>query len=296
MTSHPITVTEDRNPTNGRRGTFTDFLASLLAFESGVDAAKFDWYVENYHAPVMSYPKVIWPGRVVRDFETGDISFEMIPVQEYFTSLGVGELFDANDPSCIHRMQYRVVNALGFVGYQLGEGILITTGYYTPEEITIEAEKLERYYSGSAPTSLWQHGCREARYKLPGTDKWIMATDVNCWRGTFTGKDNIHSFADLLQPDRQELVMREIVSHNYHCINEELKERGLTLQSALRRFFSAEASAYTLSGTLAAAHLCGPYGVLELFLSGAQAKDEFGTSIMQYLADFADYETPYDLL
>ena len=304
VTSYPGTVTEDRNPTHGRRGTFADFLESLLAFESGVDPAKFDWYVENYHSPLMSYPKVISPGLVVRDFETGDISFEMMTVQEYFTSLGVGELFEPGDPSCIRRMQYRVVNALGFVGYQLGEAILITTGYYTPEEITViangRAEKLERYYSGSAPTSLWQHGCHEARYKLPGSDKWIMATDVNCWRGTFTGKDKVHSFADVLEPDRQEPVLREIFSANYHCLNEESKKRGLSVQSALRRFYSStnpeETRTYTLSGTLAAAHLCGPYGVLELFLSGAQAKDEFGTSIMQYLTDFADYETPYDLL
>lgn len=274
------------------RGTFSDFLADLRAFESGIDPLKFDWYVENYHSPVMSYPKVSSPGRAARDVETGELLFVPMTVAEYFESLGVSELFTPDTSECVSRMQYRVVNALGFVGYQVGEAILITTGYYEPEHVPDNSDgvTLERYYAGAADTALWKNGHREARFQLGGTDKWIITTDVNCWQGTFTGKDGIRSFADLLQPEKQDLVMREILRTNYRCICDELETRDTSLQRVLQTLPTS-----TLSGTLAAAHLCGPYAVVEMFLSGNHAKDEFGTSMLQYLNDFAGYDIPYDL-
>ena len=50
----------------------------------------------------------------------------------------------------------------------------------------------------------------------------------------------------------------------------------------------------TLSGILAAAHLRGAYGMLNLLQSGTVSADENGTSILQYIEQFGGYDTPTD--
>lgn len=49
----------------------------------------------------------------------------------------------------------------------------------------------------------------------------------------------------------------------------------------------------TLSGLLAGAHLRGAAGVIELLVDHKNPADENGTYILQYVQDYAGYETPF---
>src|SRR6266571_5228579 len=83
---------KERVPFRGElscKGTFEDFLSTLLATESGVDPARFETYVREYESPVMRYPRVASPGRVIREAATGGYQFEPMTVAEYFKTLGV---------------------------------------------------------------------------------------------------------------------------------------------------------------------------------------------------------------
>lgn len=128
----------------GVNGTFDEFLAKLLARESGIDPALFPWYVREFGSPVLAYPAVTAPGRGIRDARTGRLTFRPVTVAHYFEALGVRDDFDSCDADCIEVMQHASTNALGFIGYQFGESILIDAGYYRPE----------RAGSCSRPTSI----------------------------------------------------------------------------------------------------------------------------------------------
>lgn len=270
-------------------GTFADFLRELLAFESGIDPRKLDWYLSSWDSPAISAPQVSAPGRAIRDPHTGNLEIRRMTVRDYFAALGVGELFEPENPESLRAMQYRSMNALGFVGYQIGEAILVTTGHYTPERVTRGAQTWDRYYFGSVDPSAWRNGCRELVYRIPGTAKDIVATDVNCWRGSFTGKHGIFALADLFVPEKQERVVREIMRSNLATIREQLLRDGDPLERALERVTC------TASGLLAAAHLCGAFAAAEFLRSGAIGSDELGTSLARYLDQFAGYDVPAEL-
>ena len=53
---------------------------------------------------------------------------------------------------------------------------------------------------------------------------------------------------------------------------------------------------YTLSGLLAAAHLCGTKGVFQFLSTGIGPQDEFGTSMLHYLDYFSGYALPFEEL
>jgi hypothetical protein len=269
---------------------FEDFLSELLATESGIDPARFDWYMSHYAMAVVRTPRVEAPGRVVRDEATGAPLLDTVTVAAYFDRLGVGALFDRRDPDCITRMQYGCVNAFGFVGYQFGEAMLIDTGYYRAARVWHEGAERDMYYVGSVETSAWRERRREVLHRLPGTTTDVVATDVNRWLGTFTGKDGVASLADLRQPAQQERVIRSELRHNYRCIAAALAKYQEPVSDALHR------SGATLSGVLAAAHLCGPFAVAAYLATGANTADEAGTPLTSYLARFAGYCLPSALL
>eukprot|EP01036_Dinobryon_divergens_P059012 gene59012-78739_t len=80
-------------------GTFTEFLNALRAFESGVD---YDRYVSGR---ITEWQIRSWVGDDNWDaYQAGQLSWR--------------------------DMQYTSVNALGFIGYQFGEPLLIDLGYY----------------------------------------------------------------------------------------------------------------------------------------------------------------------
>jgi hypothetical protein len=269
------------------KGTYGEFLAKLLARESGIEPALFPWYVREYDSPVLTYPGVTAPGRGIRDVRTGRFTFLPITVRNYFEALGVRDLFDPRDAECIEVMQHASTNALGFIGYQFGEGILIDAGYYRPERVRIGerrwfVETVESYYIGAIGEDMWLDGRTETLYQFPGTRRFVLATDVNRWRGTFTGKNGVRTTADLKDPGKQRRVMRDVADLNYRRIKAIFKRANYTLPAG-----------ETWSALIAAAHLSGCEAAARFALSGTNATDQFGTGIRTYFEDFAGFQTPY---
>jgi hypothetical protein len=267
------------------------FLKKFLAFESSIDPAHYDLYLENYSNPIIVYPEVEFPGRAIRNFHTGEFNFKLMTYNEYFSAIGVEKYFRLKDSGCIVGMQYNSMNVLGFIGYQIGESILISTDYYKPKQVNRFIEDREfivdSYYYGAVPNLAWANGCRETLYQLPGTTKIILATDINKWEGTFTGKDGLNSFSDLFRSEIQEKVIRELMNYNYRYLVNLLSQKGYALEKILN------SSSFTLSGILAATHLVGSEAVANYLTLGTLSQDEFGTSLLKYLTDFSHYSISY---
>lgn len=181
-------------------------------------------------------------------------------LQDMLNALGVRETGKAiGDPG-----QYTFVNPqLIFLGkYQFAEVLLIRLGYY----------KAQVYYGNGA--------------------------DKNYWRGTWTNKRGINSKAKLLNtPAVQEAAIREAFAVYYQDINYLLKQRRKSINDYLgkRQKFSdggkSKTITITLSGLMAAAHLRGPDNVVNLLIQGKVSRDEFGTSILEYLENYGGYDT-----
>ncbi|MGE4373794.1 MAG: glycosyl hydrolase family 18 protein [Xanthobacter sp.] len=212
-------------------GTFADFLNALRAFESGVD-----W--ERYQSGEISQWQIReWVG------------------EEAWTAWQNGELSWRD-------MQYLSQNSLGFVGYQLGEALLIDTGYY----------EAETYYGNGAGSNLWQ--------------------------GSFTGKDGVESLGDL-KSNVQEAVILAAFGFNLKVIEDGLATQGKSLDDFIGTTASYVDSTtgqtievtLTLTGILAAAHLRGAWGTLALLQNGVVSTDENGTSILKYIDKFGGYDS-----
>ena len=149
---------------------------------------------------------------------------------------------------------YDIENSLGFIGkYQFGEALLIDLGYYIAKDGI--------YYNNGA--------------------------DRNYWLGTWTGKNGINSKEDFLDNNNvQEIAVEEAFDLFWNRITEELNIENY-LESSLKKI------PITCSGILAAAHLRGEYGVINLLRDGYVTRDENNTSILEYLNEFQRYETPY---
>lgn len=264
-------------------GNFDDFRAKMLAFESGISADRFDWYVENLDHKIVPYAQVLRPGRCIRDRDTGKVLSTHLTVREYFQSLGVDELFCEDDRDCISAMQYKSMNALGFVGYQFGEAALQALGYYKPSlsdsTNMLFPPGLQILYRGEVDIIAWRHG--RTHILIDSETPAVIASDVNCWEGQFTGKSGVHALEDLFQKKQQEVIMLDLLAKNSAMLKESLVE-ALPLPAGV-----------TWSGVLAAAHLCGAQGTLCHLRDGRATADEFNTPIQRYLNEFSRYEVPF---
>ncbi|WP_244919279.1 LysM peptidoglycan-binding domain-containing protein [Nostoc commune] len=154
---------------------------------------------------------------------------------------------------------YNIENQLGFIGkYQFGEALLIDLGYY----------RANFYYGNGASRNEWQ--------------------------GTWTGKNGVNSKQDFLnnQNNVQETAIQEAFALNLSRINSQLGQNGLSV----RQFIGQQRGGVviTISGILAAAHLRGEGGVVQLLLNNQVSQDENGTSILTYLREFGGFQTPFD--
>ena len=152
-------------------------------------------------------------------------------------------------------MQYTSVNSLGFVGYQFGEPLLIDLGYY-------------------------------------------LDNTGNLWTGRFTGKNGVDSFATL-KTDIQETIIPDAFGYNLNVIESGLEAKGTNLDALIgsqRTYVDTNGQnvtvTLTLTGILAAAHLRGAWGTLDLLNNGSASADEYGTSILKYIQQFGAYDTP----
>lgn len=286
---------------------FSRFLERLRTVESGIDLSAHEFYVRNYRELLMDYAEVISPGRVQRDPASGDWITSPATVGDFFERVGVAEHFERSDPTCLRRMQYRVINPLGYVGYQIGEAVLIETGYYRAERVEWEREsgreELDRYYIGLLDNANWRGGRREILHHRPDRAVPMIGTDVNRWQGTFSGKNGVGSFEDLMVPELQERVMLDVFGANYAVMEQALAGPRDTLTEVVKRpgkevaclvESASRGTDVTVSGLLGAAHLCGALSVVNLMRAGEATRDEIGTSIVRYLTEFSGYETPFD--
>ena len=205
-------------------GTFTEFLDALRAFESGVD---YDRYVSGQ---ITEWQIRSWVGDANWNaYQAGQLSWR--------------------------DMQYTSVNALGFVGYQFGEPLLIDLGYY-------------------------------------------QGNTGNLWTGQFTGKNGVDSLATL-KTDLQESIILDAFGYNLDVIESGLEAKGTSLDALIgsqRTYVDTSGQSVTvtltLTGILAAAHLRGAWGTLDLLNNGSASADEYGTSILKYIQQFGAYDAP----
>ena len=286
-------------------GGVQEFLDSLRDFESGINPALSDFYSENLDNPVYTYAQVTRPGRLVRDCSTGVMISEPTTVNEFFTKLGINEIYNPTTPHDLNmfkNMQYNSLNAWGFVGYQLGEAVLIDAGYYSPKTVKIEGKEYDNFYM-FVPDSTWI-GCKtEALAEIPGSGgNQVYVTDINRWEGTFVGKNGVNSFSDLVKPEKQELVIRDAMHFNYKIISKLLADANMTWEQALVKSWpdvddngqpiTVQA---TISGVMAAAHLRGAWGTADLLIKDKITCDEIGTCITKYVHKFGGYDTLFDV-
>ncbi len=297
-----------------QQGGVQDFLNSLRDFESGVNPSLADFYLENYDNPVYTYAQVTSPGRLVRDCATGQMISEPTTIREFFTKIGVNQYYDPTTPydaDMFTKMQYNSTNAWGFIGYQLGEAVLIDSGYYSPTTVDVDGKNYESFYM-FVPDSTWQ-GCKtEALVEVEGSGgNMVYVTDTNRWEGTFTGKNGVKSMADLRTVDGQEMIMRDAMHFNYGIITKLLDDANMTWEQALAKSwpgtdkFGNVVTGYdeqgnvipvkpTMSGILAAAHLRGAWGTARLLTKDEITCDEINTCITKYVHKFGGYATLFD--
>jgi hypothetical protein len=285
-------------------GSFQNFLDQMRSFESGIDPAKASFYQQNLDNPVYNYAQVTAPGEIVRHPVTGSMVSEPTTIREFFTKLGVISLYNesATDQAAMFRqMQYNSLNAWGFIGYQLGEAVLISAGYYSPRQVQDGTDLLDSYYI-FMPDSTWANGVKQARSEIPGSGgNYIMATDTNLWLGDFVGKNGVNSFSDLRIPDKQEVVIRDVMRFNYGVMSELLAKANMTWAQALAKSWPGTDDQgnpvtvqATMSGLLAAAHLRGAWGTADLLINNNITCDELGTCITTYIRKFGGFDTIFD--
>ncbi len=283
------------------KGTYDDFLTAVRTFESSIDPKQAAYYAENYNNPnAIKYSQVEYPGRVIRDYKTGKPLSSITSIKGYFKKIGVDHLYDpkSTDPNMFKLMQYSVTNYLGFIGYQFSEQDLHDLGYYNYHK---DAQGLPEYYS-DIPVSNWAGGVRN---KVMGN---VDITDVNRWKGTFTGKHGIYTMQDFKDPKKQDFIAKDHFKFKHDNIVKFLAERGKKLEdylgtklywSTLKPVFilpvgRSDAVTVTMSGLLAGAHLRGAKGVVELLVDHKNPEDENHTAILQYVQDYGNYDTPWD--
>ncbi|MDJ0651033.1 MAG: Calx-beta domain-containing protein, partial [Xenococcaceae cyanobacterium MO_188.B19] len=166
--------------------------------------------------------------------------------------------------------QYRVQNTLGFTGkYQFGEALLIDLGYY----------QADTFYGAGAATNLWQ-----------GT--WTAKAQA-------FGVNSIEDFRN--SPEIQEAAIRDAFEFNWKIIETQLGNAGKTVDDFIGKTITfndrgtQKSVTFTPFGMLAGAHLRGPYGLANLLLNGSVSYDEYGTSILRYVDEYAGYDVPDDI-
>jgi len=260
------------------------FLNSLRAFESGTDINKTDWYLKNYKdGAVVTYAKLDENGKLYEN----KIIPEKGTIQTYFSKLHTAEIFekaaqekgifDANNnlkpealdangnikpeliesmKPIVHQMQYNVINPWGFVGYQLGEAVLVDAGIYSPQNTGLTngtGEALLKYYMWTDGTAFgpgetakfmkWNDSYTKLEVTTQENAKFIV-TNSNEWNGKFTGKYGINSFQDLLDPAKQELAIREVMKFNLGVIKDILAKGGKTLGDVLNKEYQYSFKSY----------------------------------------------------
>lgn len=307
-------MTLDRNMTSGEFPAglalptalsgedFATFLSTLLTFESGIDPALIADYEVNYDvADATTY----WQMRTIGNFSypdtdnSGNLISVPMSYREYFTALRVNDIWESatngqHTEELVYQMQCASMNAWNFIGYQLGEAVLIDAGHYIPEQATWTDGKIyDRYYIWTGEA--WTGDEVERLYQIP-EGPTIIATRINTWKGEFTGLNDINTVSDLRQTLSMEKAMRNVIWRNVDYVEAHLGT--VTLEQALAKSWEDPATGVTvqstMSGIIAGAHLAGAQGATNLLVNDEFTADETGTSILTYLQKFGGANTIVD--
>lgn len=262
----------------------SEFFLFLLDIESNIDSRELARIVADLETSELDYWSVEHPGRLVRQTGDGSPVRDRISVAEFLERTGVSDLFARLGSIGIRAVQAAVINPWGFVGYQFGEPLLIDLQYYRPaiEEVDFGGEiiSVPSYYASSLPESTWQSGRRSFLFFDELSGHFRVGTDVNTWRGTFTGKDGVNSFEDLRRFQCQVAILRGSLRRSAAVVDRQLRRMGDSLWASGDR-------PWTAAGLMAASHLGGPHSVVEYLRTGAEHADEAGTAIGRYIEKFA---------
>jgi len=291
--------------------TWEDFIQTVWAFESSIDPSQKSFYKTNWDKPVLDpYPLVYKPGRVVRDYSTGNpVMSGPLTVSEYFEAIGIAQFFHKGTPlTDWESIQSKVVNYLGFVGFQFQESDLHDLGYYIYGTHYVSGYYPSHYVD--IPNSNWAYGITGFLDTDPNqVSEPTYVTDVIHWdAGTFTGKNGVHNYRDFTNPEKHKIIIQDHFKNKFDGIVTGLTQHGKTLDDYLGTTVTwngldpsvspppggrSNSVTITLSGLLAGAHLRGAEGVIELLVMHENPADESGTYILQYVQDYAGYETPF---
>lgn len=291
--------------------TYEDFIDAVWAYESSIDPARRDYYDDNWNTPVTDYPEVEYPGRVVRDPATGEpVQKKNLTIEEYFTAIGIVELYDSRDPDIPwKRIQAAVTNYLGFIGFQFQESDLQALGYYKYATKEVDGTVYPSHYV-DVPVANWKNNVTAFLDKDPkevDTPTWVTDT-VMFEDANFLGKHGITSKSTFEDPDKQIFVIQDHFENKFQGITTGLQARDKHLKDYLGTVLNwdglqpkvspppqgrSNEVTITLSGLLAGAHLRGAGGVVALLLDHQNPQDESGTYILQYVQDYANYKTPF---
>lgn len=260
-----------------------DFFGALLDLESNIDSARVGAAAGDDDLPDLDYWAVETPGRLRRHPDSGEPVGERITFSEFLVRTGVAELRRTHG---LTAAQHAVINPWGFVGYQFGEPLLIDLQYYRPavETVTIEgvAHRLPSYYAGSLPVSTWRAGRTSHLFEDEFSGLLRIGTDVNTWRGTFTGRDGITCLDDLRTARGQRAVLRRSLHRNATILENHLSRHGHSM-------WSGDPGLPPPAALLAACHLSGPQSVIGHLATSTPYRDETGTSLTSYLERFAGF-------
>ncbi len=291
--------------------SYEDFIDAVWAFESDIDPSQQDYYNKNWNTPVVDeYPKVTSPGRVVRDEKGDPVMDHDLTIEQLFDVIGIGALYHPSDPNPDWKLiQSNVINYLGFVGFQFQESDLVDLGYYKYPEFWIDSVTYPTHYI-DVPNHYWANGVRGFLAEPPLANVPTWARGVVIFKYTFfTGKNGVNNYTDFTTPDKHILIIKDHFANKYQGIVSGLAARGKTLKDYLgtdvywneldppvspppgNRSNKVE---ITLSGLLAGAHLRGAAGVVALLVDHKNPSDESGTFILQYVQDYAGYDTPFE--
>jgi hypothetical protein len=292
--------------------SYDDFINAVWVFESDIDPAKQSYYNDNWTKPIVdSYPKVTEPGRVIRDPNTGDpVPSGHLTFQEFFAVIGLKDLYDPSDANPDWNMlQANVINYLGFVGFQFQESDLHDLGYYDYPLANYEDSEYPSHYV-YVDNSHWKNGVTQFYSDDPKvvSQPTVVTDVVQFYDENFTGFNNINSVADFKDPVSQRVIIEDHFKNKYDRIVDGLSQQGKTLSDYIGTTVTWDGLSppitpppggrdntvtLTMSGLLAGAHLRGALGVIDLLVQHGNSADENGTHILQYVQDYAGYDTPF---
>ncbi|KAI5799200.1 hypothetical protein DFH27DRAFT_559967 [Peziza echinospora] len=261
--------------------TFTCFLSSLLAFESG-------WDRDSYNSGHIQTSQLNeWARGPVSAFYPNYTSWSDLTPQEW------------------EAMAYRSMNSLGFVGYQFGEALLSDLGYYYDDDL---------YYGagGGAEKNTWD-GTWLGKRSVYSLDDFLTK-DVQDEAIKEAFGWNLQILKNLLWRRRKKTVMEVLGQTKTYRQKITIKTGNGTTSGGggglgglvkhptnTNTTYITEADGsqvhlitvnLTLTGILAACHLRGAVGTAALLLDNVVSVDEYGTSILKYIEKFGGYESP----